>query len=452
MITKKSYDTVGNLFQFSPYIFFILTYYILYFYTLYGKNIACSSNLMLNGLALCSLFITIIYAFFTFKKKKSINKKIEIFLSGAGNSIAMYSYFTLIFTALFNYMLAKTNGILTIITLGIIYIPASWMILTAFLVTSMYAICIPSFSTAIIIIMPIACGIAQSLKINPAYMAATVISGGLFGTHILEYIAANKKLKPLTFRILFKTTSWYIIPAAIISLIILFQYNHETIHPEIYIYLQESLDTHTYITIAPYCFLLCARLLQFNMLLNLIIASCIALIIEVFYHNVMFINAFTAMFHGFYDDNLIVSIVLAQIMLAGLINIIKYNGGFNYITEKLLAKGKQSDASAQFFIIITTIIINILATIAPTARHITAYTIQKFTDTCSLPKNLVINFIQITTTTTQTMLPYSPIMLLAISISKSSYFEIIFYMFYPITTAIFMMLSIIFSHINRKCR
>lgn len=447
MIPKKSDYIVGSLFQFSPYIIFLTVYSSLYFYTLHTKNIYHSSAIIIAGLPLFAAFTATIYAFFTYKESCTIHKKIETFFAGVGHITAINCYFDIIFIAAFNHLISKTNGVLTAVSLSLLCIPTLWTMPIIFLITSIFSMIIPSLPAIIIIFMPIGHGIAQSLQINSAFMAATIISGALFGSHISLYF--NKfTLSQQTFNLkhIFQKTTWFVIAAAITTLIILSQYQSPQLHPTMYDYLQSSLTIFNCLTIIPYCFLLIANFCNINLLVSLIIACGIALITEIIVHKIFFLDAIATIFQGFYKESMIVNLLLLHLIIAGLTKIIKYNGGFNYMIDNLKLKGHRNSSSIQASIILITIITNMLVIIDTFCLNLISLPIQRFANKYNLTENRITSLLHITTTTMQTILPYASIMFITIHITGKSYSEIITYMIYPMVITCFTIISIFIAN------
>ena len=226
---------------------------------------------------------------------------------------------------------------------------------------------------------------------------------------------------------------------------ILSQYQYQSLHPTIYLHLQSSLKIQNYITIIPYFALIIASFLRINLLANVVIACCSALIIESLYHKILFLDAIATMFNGFSTENIVVNLLFIHLLIAGLTKIIKYNGGFNYIIETLQPKGSQSKSNVQVSIICMTIVTNILVIIDTLALTLITHPAEKFAERYHLSNNKAHLLLEITTTIMQTVLPYSSIMFLAIFIHKSSYFEIMSYMIYPGLIAAFTILSVFLS-------
>jgi len=451
MISKKNDFAITGLLQFSPYIMFLILYISLYYYTLHSKNIYHSQTIILSGLPLFTAFIATIYAFFTFQESLNIDKKIEIFFSGVADIHAIHSYFNIIFIAIFNYMLAKTNGVLTAVTLSLLYISVPSMMPTIFLLTSIFSIIIPSLSAVIIIFMPIGYGIAQSLQINPAFMAATIISGSLCGSHLSLYFKNMSLSKHVNFNIFFHKNLWFILTAAITSLIMLSQYEPmplltQTIHT----YLQSTLNMHSYIMILPYFFLLLGNILKINFLTTLIIGSAIAFTSEIMLHKILFLDAITTIFHGLCKESLIINIIFFQIIIAGLTKIIECNDGFDYIIKPFQPKENKNSSNMQGSIILISIIMNLLIIIDTLCLNFITHFIKKLTEKYAITQNNISNLVHITTTTMQVILPYASIMMLTIHITHNSYFEILHYMIYPLLITILTFLSIFFSNSDKE--
>ncbi len=451
MIPKKNDLAVAGLLQFSPYIIFLVTYISLYCYTLHTKNTYHSQAVILAGLPLFAAFAATIYAFFTFQESLKIEQKIAVFFSGVADIYAINAYFNIIFIAIFNHMLAKTNGILTLITLSLLYISTSWMMPILFLLSSFFAIMIPSLPAVIIICMPIGYGIAQSLQINCALMAATIISGALFGSHLSLHFNTFIRSKPLSFNTFFYKNLWIILGAAIITFIMLSQYQQvqfmtETMHN----FLKLKINSDSFIVIIPYLFLLLASMLQINFLAILITSSCIALATEIIIHKIMFLDAISTIFNGFCKESMIVNILFLHMIIAGLTKIIKYNGGFHYIIEELELTTKRKASYAQGSIFLITVTTNLLIIIDTICFNLIADPIKKIGDSCTISSNTVSNLVHITITTMQAVVPYASIMMITINIMHTSYIEILHYMIYPLLITIFMIISMLFSNIHIK--
>ncbi len=441
MIPKKNDYAVGSLFQFSPCIFFLITYSSLYYYALHAKNISHASTIIFTGLPLFSAFIAIIYAFFTYNEPLNLDKKIEIFLSGAGHRIAMNYYFNIIFIAIFNYMVAKTNGVLTAVTLGLLYIPTMWIMPIIFLMASIFSILMSSQLASTLIFIPIAYGIAQSLQINTAFMAATIISGALFGSHLSLYFNHNVLTEPFNLKNICKPTSWFIIAAGACTLLILSQYQCQEIHPNVYNYLYLSLQPQNYIIILPYFCLLLTSYFKIHLLPSLVISSCVALMINITLNKILFLDAITTMFYGFYKDSMIVNILFLHILLAGFTKIIKYNGGFSYMIEKLKRQKNLTQLKVKFSILFITIITNFYVIIDKMCLHLLTQPIKQLAYRCNIAQNNITSLLHITTTTMQSVLPYGTIMFITINMTDNSYLEIIKYMIYPGLLTMFTMIS-----------
>jgi Na+/H+ antiporter NhaC len=137
-------------------------------------------------------------------------------------------------------------------------------------------------------------------------------------------------------------------------------------------------------------------------------------------------------------------------MIAGLTNIIKYNDGFNFIFKILKLKQNKDSLSAQFLIIFVTLITNIFIIIQKFTLNLIIQPIEQLAIQNNISKNQLEMLVEITTTTTEAMLPYCPIMILTMYINHKLYFEIISYMIYPIVITVFIIGSLFFHNYDEK--
>lgn len=440
MISKQPHYTIAHFLQFSPFILFLITYSFLYLYNLHTKNLVQHSVACLAGIPLTAAFITILYSFFTYKENINFRKKIELFFTGIMDFSIIYNYFLLLSLSIFNHMMAKTNGILTAITLISLYIPASWMTVFFFLLACFLSIIIQSLSIAIILSMPIAYGVAQTFHICPELMAATIIGGALCGNHLA---LLWKKISQISDFI--KKSDTIILPTIIITLYLLSQTQYEQLHPVLHEQLLKSFQNNQYISLFPYLFFLILGFSKIDLLANIILASCTALSITIFYHQTLFLPAITDMFIGSSQKNIIFYILFLHLILAGLMKVIKYNGGFIYLVEKFKKKSNNHTIKSSCTILFLSMIKNMLTIIDIPFFTTMPLSIKKLINQYKLSYHTMLTLSNMVTTTVQSALPYSAAMLWVIATTQCSYILIIEYMIYPILLMISIIIFILSS-------
>ncbi len=439
MIKKNDYNS-NNFLQFSPYIIFCITYIALYGYNIYLNNSHQNIIYRFQELHLCAAFIAIIQAFFTYKEKLTLDKKIDQFMILFADSSIIYNCFIIIYLAIFNHIMAKTNAIVTLVTLVLLYLPAQYILTILFFIASICSIVIQNISVTAIILLPIGYSIGLSYHSNIALVAATIISGILCGNLIATYLHTfNFNLKQSIKHFLYKLTAtfWPIIIPLAGTIVLLLQHPCKPISTTIYTHLQNSVHTSNYLTLLPYIIFICIRFYQIDLCFSLITGSCSALFLQIIMNKITCFDALSTFFYGFHTQNIFVNILLSSIFMIGLVKIIRYNNGFDWVLEKITKYFYQK----KYYHILQSIILTItqsLLIIIDSKKNIQI-------DHNLLEKNNV-KVISIITTNIQAMLPYGSILLLTIHTYRCSYIDIIHYMIYPILATITVIIASIHNN------
>lgn len=432
---NNDYYPIGTFLQFSPSIFFIILYIILYIYTLYMHNSNYPPQTIISGIPLFVAFITTIYAFFSFKKSSSLYNKLAIFLNGSINERIAYFYCSLIGATTFTHLLAKTGVIVTIINLQIIILPSMLILPFVFCIASLISTIIRSWLVAIIIYIPIVFGLAASLQINPALMIATAISGILCG-----YQISLPSIYTLNHHA-YQEILWLIIPPSICTLLILSIYKYPIFDSAVYTSLQASLSMQDYLALLPILLFLGAAALKIDLLVNLAFGSINAMIMGILQEKTLLLDVISSMFEGFYNQNLMVKLLIYLVFLSGFINLITQSNGFNYFINRCQHTIKNRYIN-QMTIIFIFSIINLIAAFDILSIDILSPITKNLSHQYNLSYQKITALLYVITTTSSCFLPYAPIILLATYLSNISCLEIISYMMYPALVYLYIIISV----------
>ena len=434
-MTNNKIYMPGSFLQFSPCILYIALYTFLYTYSLFTQNLHNASMLIIPELPLFVLLVTTVYAFFTFKKPISIDEKIKIFLSGSINQSSSYFFCSFIGAAIFVHTLAKIGAIPTMVTIQMMILPAYWILPSFFIVALMNAMMIRSWIVSIIFCMPIACGVALSLQINPALMTATVASGVICGYQIsisFVHAYAYEKMKEML---------WLVLPAALCTLLVLSMYDYQIPHPALYQSLRASLWLQDYVTLLPIILFFGIAMLHVDLVVNLFLGSSFAIILGLIQKKISYLDAMSSVFEGFYSQRAMMKLLILFIFLAGLTNIINYNHGFHYIIDKIQHKIKNLYVR-QMAVIFIILFVSCIIAFDVLSITILIPMMKKISDRYNVSYQKSTILLYLIATASPCFLPYAPIILLASYLSHSSPVQIIQYMFYPIILLVWIVISI----------
>lgn len=442
MTHNKNYIP-GTLLQFSPCIIFIILYTFLY--TFFSYNHTSVLEHVLSGLPLFVVLVTTVYAFFTFKKSISIHEKIKIFFSGSINQSASYFYGTFIGATVFMHVLAKIGAIVTMVNIMTIVLPSHWILPLWFIMVIIFSVIIRSWTVSLILCIPIACGVAQFLQINPALMAATIVSGILCGYQMsmaLGSITQYEKVKEIF---------WLVSPAAFFTLMLLSMYQYYVPEPLFFKILQSSLCLQDYISLAPIIIFFIAALLHLDLIINLVMVSSFSIVVGILQHKISNSDAIMFIFQGYYGQQEMVKLMLLCIFLSGLINIINYNHGFHYIIDAIKHKTKNM-YMRQLIVMFIIALINAVIALDIVSINVLMPMMKKISDRYALSYQKSLALLYLVVTTTCCFLPYAPIILLTGYLSHAPLMQIIQYMFYPVILLLWIIISMLIGKDQKPSR
>lgn len=432
---NNDYYPIGIFLHFSPSIFYIILYIILHIYTFHTHSLYSSPQTIIASIPLFVAFITTIYAFFSFKKSASLYDKLTIFLNGSINERIAYFYCSLIGATTFTHLLAKTGIMVTIINLHIIALPSMLILPFVFSISSLISITIRSWLVSIILYIPIIFGLAISLQINPALMIATAISGIICG-----YQISLSSIYTLNNQI-YQEILLMIIPPSICTLLILSMYTYPIFDSTIYTFLQASLSIQDYLGLLPILLFLGATAFKIDLLVNLAFSSISAMIMGIFQEKLSLLDTVSSVFEGFYNQKLMVKLLIFLVFLSGFINLITQSNGFNYFIHRCKHAIKNRYIT-QITIVFIISIINLITAFDILSIDILSPITKSLSHQYNLSYQKITALLYVITTTSSCFLPYAPIILLATYLSHVSCLEIISYMFYPILVYLYIVISI----------
>ena len=404
------------------------------------------------GLPIFSAFLAGIFSLFTFVEKTDLHKKIEIFLSGSSDtSIFIYVLYLYFFSTAFSYILTKNGGLVSAVNIGLAYLPIKYILPGMFILVSIFALSIGSSLGSITAFMPIAYGIAKTLSINPALMAATVVSGSMFGDNlsiISDTTIVSAKATGTNLYNKFKENVMLATPAFIVTILYLLYLTQSSPVTQI-APLDQALTTLDYVNIIPYLVVFALAILGLDVLAVLAIASLLAATIGIMYGKFSFLEATSFIFEGFYGQKSMVRILVLFLFISGLSAVIKHNGGFDYLMNKLKNRSK-NQKQAQLFIILLTILINAAIAINTLSIILSGPIAKEIGKKFNLPPGRTACLLDVAATSTHGWLPYAPMMILASSLSHAPVIEIMKNLTYQPLLFVTMISSVFIFNYNKK--
>ena len=371
------------------------------------------------------------------KKNISINKKIQIFSEGAGNPGVIMIGLIYLLAGGFQEAAKITGGVESIVNLGLSFIPGHFLVPGVFLITSIISTAIGTSTGTIAAMAPIAISISQVASINTALISSAVIGGAYFGDNlsiISDTTIAAAKGVGSDMKDKFKTNFFIAFPAAILAIIMYWSFNGEAV-------IIDEIKPYSIFKIFPYIIVLFSALLGFNVVGVLFIGILATGFVGLTISNITFFDWITAIGNGMSN---MFSITIVAILISGLISLIKYYGGIDWIIS-ILSKKIEKKKDAEYGLglmagLLSAALVNNTVSIiitAPIAKDIS----KKY----QIEAKRIASIIDIFACAFLALTPYDGGMLIITGLSNVSPIEVLKYSFYIFSLIVVTLLNIYFN-------
>lgn len=375
-------------------------------------------------------------------RKENFNDKIEIFCKGAGNSNILLMVLIFILAGSFAQVAKDMGAVDSTVNLGLSLLPSGLLIPGMFVIGCFIALSIGTSMGTIVALVPIAVGIADKTGIAVALAVGAVVSGAMFGDNlsiISDTTIAATRTQGCEMKDKFKMNFRIVLPAAILTAVIfmLLTRNSSAI----------ILDTLNFnlVQILPYIIVIATALLGVNVIIVLLLGILSSGLIGFIFGSFDILGFFNSISIGISGMS---ELIIISILIAGTIEIIKYNGGIDFILSKGL-RGFKSKRGAEYGIATLVSLVDIctanntvaIVTVGPIAKDIS----NEF----DLEPKRVAGIMDMFSCVFQGIIPYGAQLISAAGLAAISPFSIMKYLFYPYLMGICAIIAIYFYWRNK---
>lgn len=382
-----------------------------------------------------AFLVASVYAVAT-TKGLSLNDRIIQYSSGAANKNIMMMIWIFVLAGAFAQSAKAMGAIDATVNLTLHLLPDSLLLAGVFLASCFISLSIGTSVGTIVALVPVAVGIASKTDVGIPFMTALVIGGAFFGDNlsfISDTTIAATRTQGCQMRDKFKMNMLIALPAAIVVFVyyIFYGSNVEILAPE---------SNIEWGKVIPYIIVLVTAVAGVNVMLVLLLGLISTGVIGMAYGVFDFFGWFGAMGEGITGMG---ELIIITLMAGGMLELIRFNGGVDYILHKLTKKvsGKRG---AEFSIAALVSLANVctanntiaIITVGPLASEIA--------DEYRIDKRRSASILDIFSCVVQGIIPYGAQMLIAAELARVPPLNIIGYLYYPMVLCIFAILSIIF--------
>ena len=370
-------------------------------------------------------------------KKRKFEDKIQDFCKGAGNPNVILMILIFVLAGAFAQVAKAMGAVDSTVNFGLSILPTSILVPGVFIIASFIALSVGTSMGTIVALVPIAVGISEKTGIAVAIVVGAVVSGAMFGDNlsmISDTTIAATRTQGCEMKDKFKMNFKIVLPAAIVTAIIFMILTKGTAIQTLGEY------EYSFIKILPYIAVLISALMGINVIFILIGGIVFAGVIGLLYGSFDIIGLFTNISAGIQGMS---ELIIISLLIAGTIELIKNNGGIEYILNKGM-KNFKSKRGAELGIATLVSLVDIctanntiaIVTVGPIAKDIS--------DEFELEPRRVAGIMDMFSCVFQGLIPYGAQLISASGLAMISPFAIIRYSVYPYLMGICALVSIYF--------
>lgn len=367
--------------------------------------------------------------------KGSLTDRIEIYSRSAGSSNVMYMIWIFVLAGAFASLAKEIGAIDTTVNMTLKYLPSQFVVPGLFVASCFISLSIGTSVGTVVALTPLAVDLAVAGGGSVPFFVATVLGGAFFGDNlsfISDTTIAATRTQGCQMRDKFKANLWISLSAAIVVLVV-------------YMVIGSGVEDIVVVDVGspwlvlPYLVIIVMAVMGINVTVVLVFGILSAVALALF-DGVDFLDLFGYMGRGIDSmGNLIIITILA----AGMLGLIKANGGIQYILQCLTAHIHGS-RGAQTSIAMLVTLVN-MCTANNTVAIITVGSLSKnISSRYGIDPRKSASLLDTCSCITQCLIPYGAQTLLATALAGISPAAPWIYLYYPWALIVMVALSIIF--------
>lgn len=384
--------------------------------------------------------ISSVYAVAT-STKFSLKERIDIYGQGASTPNLLLMLWIYVLAGAFSQSAKGMGAIDTTVNLALNVLPPSMILPGLFVTACFISISIGTSVGTVVTLVPIAAGIATQTNSNVALLTAVIVGGAYFGDNlsfISDTTVVATQTQGVRMKDKFKVNLMIVVPAVVVVL-------------AVYAFMGFGMQAPTHVgqtdllKVIPYLAVLVTAVCGLNVMAVLVLGIALCGIIGVLGGSYDFYGWLNALGNGIVGMG---ELIIIAMMAGGMLEIIKVNGGIDYIIEKLSGRirGKRG---AEFSIAALVSLVNI-CTANNTVAILTVGNIAKqISEKFGIDPRKTASILDTFSCTIQGIIPYGVQILLSAGLAHVQPVDIIPYLYYPFAIGIAASLSILLRYPKR---
>lgn len=370
-----------------------------------------------------------------------LKERISLFSRGAGDENLMLMVWIFILAGAFAESAGQMGAIDATVNLTLRLLPDSMLLPGLFLAACFISLSIGTSVGTVVALTPVAVGIAEQTGSSLPLIVAGVVGGAFFGDN-LSFISDTTIVATQTQQCRmndkFKANIYLAAPAAIIVF-------------ALYLYLGRDMHAPTDIVmpewykVIPYVAVLLLAICGMNVMSVLSIGIILAGGIGIWSGSFDLMDWMNSMGKGIMGMS---ELIIVTLLAGGMLVLIRHNGGIDFLI-RVLTRRINGKRGAKFTIALLVVLADLctanntiaLITVGPVARDIA--------ERYGVDRRMSASLLDTFSCFAQGLIPYGAQLLMAAGMAAISPFQIIGYLYYPITVGLIAVLGIILRYPRR---
>ena len=370
-----------------------------------------------------------------------LNKRIDVFSRGASTGQMMLMIWIFILAGAFAHTAKVMGAIDATVNLSLTLLPGNMLLAGLFLAACFISLSVGTSVGTIVALTPIAAGIASQTDSSVALLTAVVVGGSFFGDNlsfISDTTIAATQTQGCRLSDKFRVNSFIVVPAAIMVFVVYLFMGAGMQSPQ-------HVPAVSFVKVIPYLIVLLTAIFGLNVMavlaLGILSSGAIGLLTSSF----DIYGWMGAMGEGIVSMG---ELIIITMMAGGLLEIIKYNGGIDFLI-RLLTKRVSSKRVAEISIAALVSMVN-LCTANNTVAILTVGGIAKqIGDRYGVDNRKCASILDTFSCCMQGIIPYGAQMLMAAGLAQLNPVSILPYLYYPLIVGVAALLSILLRYPKR---
>ncbi len=370
-----------------------------------------------------------------------LRERIDIYSRGAAKGQMMLMIWIFILAGAFAHTAKVMGAIDATVNLALTLLPGNMLLAGLFLAACFISVSVGTSVGTIVALTPIAAGVAQQTGTSIPLMTAVVVGGSFFGDNlsfISDTTIAATSTQGCKLSDKFRVNSFIVVPAAVLILGIYLYMGQGITSPH-------SVGDVSFVKVVPYLVVLLTAVLGMNVMAVLSLGIILTGIIGILDGSFDIYGWFSAMGNGIVGMG---ELIIITMMAGGLLEIIKHNGGIDFIIERL-TRHVSTKRGAEMTVAGLVSFVD-LCTANNTVAIITVGGIAKqIADRFGVDNRKCASILDTFSCTVQGLIPYGAQMLMAAGLAQLNPISILPYLYYPFAIGIAAILSILLRYPKR---